>query len=68
MKTQITLLAHKIWSSGILEYFLKDVAMKEFASAMDITNTSCTQEIMGHNKCQLRFLDKFLFKQTVDKN
>ena len=34
---------------------------------MDIITTSSTQEIIRQNKCQIRFLDKLLLKQDVDK-
>ena len=34
---------------------------------MDIIYTSSTQEIMRHNKCQTRFLEKLVLKQNVEK-
>ena len=46
MKSKIKLSSHKTWYSVILEYLLKDKAMKEVVSAMDIIITSSTQEII----------------------
>ena len=41
LKKQIKLLTHKTWHFVILEYFLKDKAIKEVVSEMDIiTNLS----------------------------
>ena len=48
--------------------FLKDKALKEAVSSMDIITTSSTEEIISQSKCQMMFLDKFLLKQNVDKN
>ena len=61
-KTQIKLLAHKTWYSANLAYLLKDKAIKEFVSEMDIITNSPTKEIIRHNKCQMRFLDKLVMK------
>ena len=33
---------------------------------MDIVTTLCTQKIIINNKCQMRFLDNFVWKQNVD--
>ena len=33
---------------------------------MDIITTFSTQEIIRQNKCQMRFLDKLVFKQDID--
>ena len=33
---------------------------------MDIITTSYLEEVITQNKCQIRFLDKFLLKQNVD--
>ena len=41
--------------------------MKGVVSEMDIINTSSTEEIMGHNKFQMSFLDHLVLKQDVDK-
>ena len=43
VKTQIKFLAHKIWHSVILEYFLKDKAMKEGVSGMGIITNFSTE-------------------------
>ena len=51
----------------ILEYFLKYKAMKEVVSEMDIITNSSTQDILRQNKCQMRFLNKLVSKQDVDK-
>ena len=56
MKTQIKILAKKTWHSVIIEYFMKDKDMNEVVSATDIIITFYTQEIIRHNKCQMRFL------------
>ena len=67
MKLQIKVLANKIWNYIILEYILKYKYMKEVVSSMDIIITSSTQEIIRHNKCQMRFLDKLVLKHHFDK-
>ena len=41
--------------------------MKEVGSEMDIITTFPTQEIISQNKCQMRFLDKLVLKQDIDK-
>ena len=40
--------------------------MKEVVLEMDIIITSSTQEVIRHNKCQMRFLDKLVLKQNID--
>ena len=46
VKMQVKLLAHKKWHSVMLEYFMKDKAMKEVVSEMDIITTYPTEEIV----------------------
>ena len=67
MKLKIKLLAHKTWNSVVLEYLLKYKYDKDVSSAMDIITTLSTQEIMRHNKCQMRYFDVLVLKQDVDK-
>ena len=62
MKTQIKSSAHKICYSVNLEYLLKDKSMKEVVSEMNIITNSSTQDTIGQNKCQMRFLDKLVMK------
>ena len=40
--------------------------MKEVVSAIDVFNTSSTEEIIRQNMCQMRFRDKFSLKQNVE--
>ena len=61
MKEQLKLVAHKTCHYVILEYFIKYKAMKEVLSATDIINTMYTEEIIRNHKCQMRFLDKFIY-------
>ena len=51
----------------LLEHFLKDKAFKKVVSAIVIINNFSSEEIISQNKCQIRFLEKFLLK-NVDKN
>ena len=67
MKTQIKLLAHKIWHSMILEYSLRDKYTNEFVSAMDIISNSSTQEIIWKNRYQMMSLEKLVLKKNVYK-
>ena len=41
--------------------------MKEVLSSMDIITIFFTPEIIRQNKCQMRFLEKLVLKQDVDK-
>ena len=56
-------MAHKTWNYMILEYILKEKAMKEVVSKIYIFTTSSTQEIVSQNNFQVRFLDNFRLKQ-----
>ena len=47
----------------ILEYILKETAIKEVVSTIYILTTSSTQEIVSQNNFQVRFLDNFRLKQ-----
>ena len=47
-----------------LAYFLKDKAIKEVASEMDILTNSSTQEIIRQNRCQMRFIETFYWKNV----
>ena len=67
MNSQIKLLANKTCHCVILEYFLKDKYMKEVVSEMHISNTLSAEEIIRHNKCQMRPLDKVVSKQDFDR-
>ena len=67
MKSQLNLVANKTCNSIILENFFKDKVIKGGVSEMYIINTSSTQEIIGYNKCQMRFLNKLVFEQEFDK-
>ena len=60
MNSQFKLLAHKTCNSFILEYLLKDKDMKELVSEMDTITNLSTQEIIGQNKCKMRFLDNLV--------
>ena len=68
MKTQIKLLDHKIWHSMIIVQCSFGESMEEVVSETYIITNSSTQEIISQNKCQMRFLDKFLLKHNIDKN
>ena len=67
IKKQFKLLAHKTWHLVILGYFKKYRSMKYFLSDINIIITFSIQDITSQNQFQIRFLDKFLFKQKVDK-
>ena len=67
MKTYIKLLAYKTCHFVLPELFLKDEAMNEVVSALYITTTLSTQEIIRQNKCKMSFLGKIRLKQGVDK-
>ena len=41
--------------------------MKEVVSVKDIINTFSAQEVIRQNTCQMRFLDKLVFKQDIDE-
>ena len=43
MNKHIKLLAERTWNSVILAYFLKDKAIKEVVSEIDIITTSSTE-------------------------
>ena len=40
--------------------------MKEFLSETDAITTLSTQEMIRQNMCQMRILDKLVFKQDID--
>ena len=68
MKDQLKLLDNRTWNLVIIEYFLKDEAMKEVVPEMDILTTLSRGEIIRQNQCQTRYQDKFLLKQNETKN
>ena len=43
----------------ILGYFMKDEAMKEVVSEIDIITTFSKEEIIRQNKCQMEFQENF---------
>ena len=44
-----------------MEYLLKDKYMKEVVSAMDVIINFLIQEIIRHNKYQMRFMEELVF-------
>ena len=63
MQSQEKILANNTWHYFILGYFLKDKEMKEVVPSMDKIIEFSTQEIIKHNKCQMRSLDKIVLTQ-----
>ena len=49
--------------SVILEYFLKNKALKEVVSEIDNIITFSTEDITRHYKYQTRYLEKFLMEK-----